>query len=199
METRTYTERSNARRAARAAGLDPDTIVETEDGFEVRFAPLMDAVNDVMERKPSPIKQAVETAIERGLSPKQFVAEAEKVADALDGIPEFCKIAPEKRKESWIKNPPKVAAANLREAITMAKPKAKEKKAKGATGADKNATLLSMLKAGATVEALCDKLEWLPHTLRARISRLNKPKSRGGEGLTIQRAREDRITSYKIT
>lgn len=117
---------------------------------------------------------------------------------ALDGIPEFCKIAPEKRKDSWIKNPPKVAAANLKEAITMAKTKAKEKKPKGATGADKNVTLMKMLKAGATVEALTDALGWLPHTLRARISRLNKPKNKGGEGLTVQRTREDRITSYKI-
>lgn len=195
METRTYTERSNARRAARAAGLNPDAIVETEDGFEVRFAPIMEAID---RAEPSPIKQAVDAAIERGLSPKQFVAEAEKVADALDGIPEFCKIPTEKRKETWAKNPPKAAPTQPKESITMAKTKAKEKKPRGATGTDKNATLIKMLKDGATVDALCDKLEWLPHTLRARISRLNKPKSRGGEGLKVERVRADRITSYRI-
>lgn len=33
MQTRYYTERSNARRAARAAGIDPDSVYETPDGF----------------------------------------------------------------------------------------------------------------------------------------------------------------------
>lgn len=33
MEVRTYTERSNARRAARVAGVDPSLVFETEDGF----------------------------------------------------------------------------------------------------------------------------------------------------------------------
>jgi hypothetical protein len=88
-------------------------------------------------------------------------------------------------------------AGNLK-GITMAKIKANEKKAKGAAGTDKNTTLLKMLKAGATVEALTKSLGWLPHTLRARISCLAKPKSKGGQGLKIERTRVEKITSYKI-
>lgn len=191
METRTYTERSNARRAARAAGLDPDSIITTEDGFEVCFPPV--------EPEPSPIKQAVNAAVERGLTPKQFVAEAEKVADALDTIPDFCKLTPEQRKEVWDRNPPRRAASSQpKDTITMPKTTAKPKAKRGEKGADKNATLLSMLTKGATVEALCKALDWLPHTLRARISRLAKPKSKGGEGLKIERARVEKVTSYRI-
>ena len=39
-------------------------------------------------------------------------------------------------------NPPKIAAANLKESITMAKSKAKERNAKRATGPDKKTALL---------------------------------------------------------
>jgi hypothetical protein len=186
MQIRTYTERSNARRAARAAGLDPESaIIETDDGFEVRFAPRQ-------QHEPSPIKQAVEAAIERGLSPQQFVAEAEKVADALDAIPAFCKIPQERRREAWEKNPPKVTAAQPKESITMAK--AKTKKPKAQTG-DKTATLLKMLQGkGSTVEQLTEALEWLPHTLRARISRLPKDDKK----IKVARERVGGVTTYRL-
>lgn len=202
MQTRTYSERSNARRAARAAGLDPDlNVIPTDDGFEVHFpvspgAAIQNGIERQMAgREASPIKQAVEAAIERGIEPKEFVQIAEGVADELDPIPEFCKIPQEKRRESWIKNPPRVAAANRREAITMAKTKAKEKKARGATGADKTAALLKMLAGkGSTVEQLTKALGWLPHTLRARISRLPKEDKK----IKIERERVDGVTSYRI-
>lgn len=170
MQTRTYSEKSNARRAARAAGLDPDTAVKLcDEGFEVTFP---DHGTTTVAAKPE---------------------------EPLDGIPEFCKIPQEERNASWITNPPQRSVAAQLKEITMPKAKAKpEKKDRGATGSEKNATLLKMLKTGATVDQLTTALEWLPHTLRARISRLAKPKSKGGEGLKIERTREDKVTSYRI-
>jgi hypothetical protein len=63
--------------------------------------------------------------------------------------------------------------------------------------ADKTAALLAMLKKGATVDDMTKALGWLPHTLRARISRVHKPKSTGGEGMKIERERKDGVTSYR--
>lgn len=74
--------------------------------------------------------------------------------------------------------------------------KTKAKKPKGATGTDKTATLLKMLSGrGATVEQLTKALDWLPHTLRARISRLPKDDKK----IKIARERVEGVTSYRIT
>lgn len=203
MQTRTYTERSNARRAARAAGLDPDiAIIETQDGFEVRFAPLMAAVDEALGRKPAPAQLPI--AANRAQADENFSAMTEgsryampshKPAEALDDIPEFCKIPTEKRRAAWEKNPPKAATAQPRESLSMAKAKAKDKKPKGASGADKTSTLLKMLQGkGSTVEALTKALDWLPHTLRARISRLPKDDKK----IKITRERVDGVTTYRL-
>lgn len=198
METRTYTEKSNARRAARAAGVDPGLVFETDDGFT--FTPPSDPAPHTLGREIIADEKATtarDLAIEHsGAAPHDLVDTAAKAVD--DGIPAFCKISPEERKAAWERNPPKAAA--IKPEIPMAK-KAKRKKgdkAANGSGADKNATLLSMLKKGATVEELTKALGWLPHTLRARISRLNKPKSKGGEGINIERERVDGVTSYRI-
>jgi hypothetical protein len=73
METRTYTERSNARRAARAFGVNLDLIRETEEGFTFEL-PERSAKDD----EPTPLKQAIDAAVERGMTPKQFVAAPSK-------------------------------------------------------------------------------------------------------------------------
>lgn len=160
MQVRTYSERSNARRAARAAGLDPDTAVTPcEDGFEVRFNP--------------------EPQADDHLDIPGFLRRQSPEADAMDTRPSLPNRSPER--EIIVRK-------------TVAKP-AKPSAAKG----DKNAKLLKMLSGkGSTVEQLTEALEWLPHTLRARISRLAKPKSKGGEGLKIERSRSDKVTTYRI-
>lgn len=156
MEIRTYTEKSNARRAAKAAGVNPDLITETEDGFTFPAPAAMD--------------------------------------DNLD-IPPALRLSDEERREAWAKNPPKPTPH--RETLSMPKPKAK--KERGATGADKTATMLSMLKGkGATVEALTKATGWLPHTLRARISNVCKSKKDGGMGLKVERERTDGVTTYRL-
>lgn len=165
METRIYTERSNARRAARSAGINPDAVFAVEGGFtfpeDTPPTPLTTAKDidlDIPEFLKRPALTAEETA-----------ALQEKVRRSL--------------------SPDRV--------IVMPKSKAKTKSPTKPAG-DKNAILLSMLKKGATVEDLTKALGWLPHTLRARISRLHKPKSQGGEGMKIERERKDGVTSYRI-
>src|SRR5258708_5067901 len=127
METRTYSERSNARRAARAFGVDMDSIKETEDGFTFEL-PGRDVTH------PNESKQSVRKAEDvTDISFAEMTgADLRAAKPDLDGIPDFCKIAPEKRKEAWAKNPPKAAPTPPKEAITMANTKAKEQKAKGA-------------------------------------------------------------------
>lgn len=192
METRTYTERSNARRAARAFGVNLDLIHETEDGFTFDL-PDRSAKDD--ER--TPLKQAIDAAVERGMTPSQFVAAAEQVADGLD-IPQVLKLTDEQRRAGWEKNPPKSAASKPKESLSMPKTSKSAAGKSSEKPVDKTALLLTMLKKGATVEAMTEALGWLPHTLRARISRLHKPKSKGGEGMKIERDRKDGVTSYKI-
>lgn len=188
METRTYTERSNARRAARAAGLDPDRVVKPcDDGFEVCFG----------ERNGSEhhqLKQAPDAATERGISPKQFVQFAAEGADSLD-IPDALRRPAPTVEETALLNAKTRRVNSPHREIIMPKTKAKPAAAKG----DKNATLLKMLSGkGSTVEQLTQALDWLPHTLRARISRLSKSKKDGGEGLNIERSRTDKVTTYRI-
>lgn len=212
METRAYTERSNARRAARAAGLDPDSsVITTEEGFEVCFPGRSKSeqedepsANDTTAASPVAINgndvDPEASAAARKIAPAHDQVDSKPKTDD-DAIPAFCRIPPEQRKASWARNPPKAAPVSAsKEIATMAKVKSSktDKKASRTSGSDKNATLMVMLKKGATVDALCKATDWLPHTLRARISHLNKPKSKGGEGLKIERERADGVTSYRI-
>lgn len=183
MQTRTYTERSNARRAARAAGIDPDLVFSTEDGFAF----------------PPPNGNDVDPALSADLRKAEASDSDSETSPVDDDIPAFCRISPEERKLAWDRNPPK--AAPIMEPANMARTtKRKSTKAKDVrtSGADKTATLLSMLAKGATVEALCKATAWLPHTLRARICGAAKPKSKGGEGIKVARERVDGVTTYRI-
>lgn len=60
METRFYSERSNARRAARSAGIDPDAVFETPDGFT--FAAKAEA--EMSEPDPLDIPPALKLSAE---------------------------------------------------------------------------------------------------------------------------------------
>jgi hypothetical protein len=165
MEVRTYTERSNARRAAKAAGVDPTLVFETEDGFTFPPPELQETL--AVESPP-----------------------------ADDAIPSFCKIQQDERAAAWAANPPKPVVVKQEEAMAPSK---KAKPRKRESGAAKTALLLEMLSGkGATVEALTKATGWLPHTLRARISGVAKPKSKGGEGIKIERERKDGVTTYRM-
>lgn len=115
-----------------------------------------------------------------------ILARSEKHMDDLE-IPEALRLSAEQRKEGWAKNPPKAAPARVTPPKKTEKPKRP----------DKTETLLAMLKDGATVDQLCAATEWLPHTLRARLSAISKPKKAGGLGIKIERTRADGVTSYR--
>ncbi len=59
----------------------------------------------------------------------------------------------------------------------------------------KQALLIDLLKRkkGATIEAIVETLGWLPHTVRAALTRLRQ------QGFRIERVREDGVSRYRIT
>ncbi len=58
----------------------------------------------------------------------------------------------------------------------------------------KQALLIDLLKRkkGATIEAIVETLGWLPHTVRAALTRLRQ------QGVQIERVREDGVSRYRI-
>ncbi len=58
----------------------------------------------------------------------------------------------------------------------------------------KQALLINLLKRkkGATIEAIVETLGWLPHTVRAAVTRLRQ------QGFRIERVREDGVSRYRI-
>ena len=88
----------------------------------------------------------------------------------------------------------KTPTARKAKAKTANKP-ASKKTAKPAAAAKDNKTtaLIAMLTKGATAEHMTKTLDWLPHTLRAALSRLKTK-----EGLKIERERVDGTTNYRI-
>ena len=76
-----------------------------------------------------------------------------------------------------------------------AKPAAKTaRRRRGGAKDNKTTALIAMLTKGATAEHMARTLGWLPHTLRAALSRLKTK-----EGLKIARERVDGTTSYRFT
>ena len=82
-----------------------------------------------------------------------------------------------------------------------AEPKPSGAKPKGGTPppavrpGTKQALLIDLLKRkkGATIEAIVETLGWLPHTVRAALTRLRQ------QGFRIERVREDGASRYRIT
>ncbi len=82
-----------------------------------------------------------------------------------------------------------------------AEPKPPSSKPKGRTSppavrpGTKQALLIDLLKRkkGATIEAIVETLGWLPHTVRAALTRLRQ------QGFRIERVREDGVSRYRIT
>ena len=73
------------------------------------------------------------------------------------------------------------------------KPAGKKATKPAAAAKDNKNALIAMLTKGATAEHMAKTLGWLPHTLRAALSRLKTK-----EGLKIERERVDGTTSYRI-
>lgn len=62
------------------------------------------------------------------------------------------------------------------------------------TGSKKE-ELVKLLTKGATIDAMCDALDWQAHTIRGQISTLG---SALPKGQTIERTKKDGVSSYKI-
>ncbi len=77
---------------------------------------------------------------------------------------------------------------------TAATPKGKKPQTTARQGT-KQALLIDLLKRkkGATIEAIVEALGWLPHTVRAALTRLRQ------QGYRIERVREDGVSRYRIT
>ncbi len=76
---------------------------------------------------------------------------------------------------------------------TAATPKGKKSQTVARQGT-KQALLIDLLKRkkGATIEAIVETLGWLPHTVRAALTRLRQ------QGFRIERVREDGVSRYRI-
>ena len=76
---------------------------------------------------------------------------------------------------------------------TAATPKGKKSQTAARQGT-KQARLIHLLrrKKGATIEAIVEALGWLPHTVRAALTRLRQ------QGFQIERVREDGVSRYRI-
>ena len=76
---------------------------------------------------------------------------------------------------------------------TAATPKGKKSQTAARQGT-KQALLIDLLKRkkGATIEAMVETLDWLPHTVRAALTRLRQ------QGFQIERVREDGVSRYRI-
>ncbi len=76
---------------------------------------------------------------------------------------------------------------------TVAKPKVKKPQTAVRQGT-KRALLIDLLKRkkGTTIEAIVETLDWLPHTVRAALTRLRQ------QGFQIERVREDGVSRYRI-
>ncbi len=108
---------------------------------------------------------------------------------ALDGEP-----AGESRKQP---TPTKTRAKKPRRRIVQkpitATPKGKKSQTAARQGT-KQALLIDLLrrKKGATIEKIVEALGWLPHTVRAALTRLRQ------QGFRIERVREDGVSRYCI-
>ena len=87
--------------------------------------------------------------------------------------------------------------AKKRRGGIVQKPTATPKGKKSRTAArqgTKQALLIDLLKRkkGATIEAIVETLDWLPHTVRAALTRLRQ------KGFRIERVREEGVSRYRI-
>ncbi len=76
---------------------------------------------------------------------------------------------------------------------TTTKPKGKKSQMAARQGT-KQALLIDLLKRkkGATIEAIVETFDWLPHTARAALTRLRQ------KGLAIERVRQNGVSRYRI-
>lgn len=53
-------------------------------------------------------------------------------------------------------------------------------------------------KGGRTTEAICAEFGWIPKSTRAAITKICKPKSKGGLGVKVKSTRTDTASCYEV-
>ncbi len=98
------------------------------------------------------------------------------------------------KQSSSTKAPPKQRSRRAERKPSGSKPKGRTPPPAARPGT-KQALLIDLLKRkkGATIEAIVETLGWLPHTVRAALTRLRQ------QGFRIERVREDGVSRYRIT
>jgi hypothetical protein len=123
----------------------------------------------------------------------RIAAEAKADAKAAEKRIAKAKTAKAKGKAKTARRPNGTILPKAKGAKAKAKAPAKKAKPAAAKAGSKGEMLITMLKKGATADALAKKLGWLPHTLRASISTQSRK-----HGFKVERTRTDGVTSYKI-
>ena len=159
------------------------------------------------------VKKAATTTVLKSLLKKGLVAERPAAADAAhwretrDGGRTALAIAEvglqaisvevdrkTSKQSSSTKAQPKQRSRRAERKPRDAKPNGKTPPPAARPGT-KQALLIDLLKRkkGATIEAIVEALGWLPHTVRAALTRLRQ------QGFRIERVREDGASRYRIT
>lgn len=208
--------RSNARRAARAAGVDPELVDETGDGF--RFPLPADKADKPKREKPAKAPapfvpdfrftsrtdaQEAGFAAERRAGLKQgamaVVAKNASVGTLYAYVPAHV-VAEQGLTLARDYNPPAPQERTSKpDKAGKRRSKGKARKAGGNTsdtGGAKGEQVLAMIlnPKGATMPEIMAATGWLGHTARARISGLVAK-----HGLTIRRDRLLGVTTYYAT
>jgi uncharacterized protein DUF3489 len=170
-----YTKRSNAMRAAKAAGHLPADVAIVAQGDGFVFEPISGNAAAEADAKPDAVAEAMQAG------PTKARAKARGHAGGKGAK------APTRRKAQQAGSTRKPPTA--RKTITKGRAKTKGK------AGNKGDLLLSMLKrrGGASVPDLMKATGWQAQTLRARIS-VSARKNRW----KLARERKDGVTSYRI-
>ena len=202
--------RSNARRAARKAGIDAELVQPHEDGFRFPLNSTTDQAKPTVAKRvePKPAKaaapfvpdfrfgayQGAHNASETqrkncGLEPGAFV-----VAVRYDGagIAKYA-FVPKHRTEGLTivtGDMPRVRVERSKKETREREPKRARKAANGGSKVELVREMICR-KDGAYMKDICAETGWLPHTARARISGIVAK-----HGLTIERQRFMGDTRY---
>lgn len=186
--TKVYTEKSNARRAARTQGLDPNQVWETEGGWALPLA----ATNEVLAEQTEASRLSHEPAPEPEPDKPAGPTPAEQMREVLDKTPpgEMPPLPPFLDVE---RNPRKKRTAGDTRAVKVAKERTDHRKPKGMSWEDFDAWMAreEAEKRAKTVERLNKLLESKGRPpvkeKRARAKRADKtngaaPAARGYKG-----------------
>lgn len=191
--------KSNARRAARAAGIDPELVTACAGGFHYPLP------------APKPAEPASWHKGKGGFAKAQAAAEAQAkksglkagafrlVVSFVHGEPEYGFIpahAPSNYANATGTEKPQPQERPAKAAKTAKGKGDKKPRAKNGEGQNKQQQVRDMIlrPEGATMPEITQATGWLPHTARARISGIVE-----AEGLAIERTRLLGVTTYKAT